>query len=92
MLLVGNGTTVTRDENNPFLADGCVAIDHNLIVEVAETSELKRKYEGAHFVDAHGGIIMPGFINSHMHYYSAFARGFPGKGDAAPVADRKSVV
>ncbi len=92
MLLVGNGTTVTRDENNPFLADGCVAIDHNLIVEVAETSELKRKYEGAHFVDAHGGIIMPGFINSHMHYYSAFARGFPGKGDAAPAVDFTEVL
>ena len=80
MLLLGNGMTVTRDKNNPFLKDGCVAIEGTKIVEVAPTSELKDKYKGSSFVDAHGGIIMPGFINAHMHYYSAFSRGFGGKG------------
>ncbi|MEG2315711.1 MAG: putative aminohydrolase SsnA, partial [Clostridia bacterium] len=35
--------------------------------------------EGA-FIDAKGGVIMPGMINAHNHIYSAFARGIAIKG------------
>ncbi len=84
MLLIGNGTTITRDERNPFLPDGCVAVDGKLIAEVGPTAAMREKHKGAQFVDARGGVIMPGFINAHMHYYSAFSRGFGGTGDAAP--------
>lgn len=83
MLLIGNGTVITRDEKKPYFADGCVAIEGNAIAEVGTTADLCGKYPEARFVDAAGGIIMPGFINAHMHYYSAFSRGFPGKGDPA---------
>lgn len=92
MLLIGNGMTVTRDERNPFLADGCVAADGKLILEVGATAELRRKYRDARFVDARGGVIMPGFINAHMHYYSAFSRGFGGKGDVPPAENFAEVL
>lgn len=75
MILVGNGKVITRDEVNPIIESGCVAIDGNKIAEVGPTSELKAKYSGARFIDAKGKLIMPGFINTHMHYYSTFARG-----------------
>ena len=75
MLLIGNGMMVTRDPETPYFADGCVAAEGKLIAEVGKTAELKAKYAGAKFVDAKGGLIMPGFINAHMHYYSAFSRG-----------------
>ena len=83
MILVGNGRTITRDAANPYVEDGCVAIDGNKIVEVGATAAMKEKYTDYRFIDAKGGLIMPGFINAHMHYYSAFSRGFPGKGDPA---------
>lgn len=83
MLLAGNGRLITRDPNNPYLRDGCVAMKGSSIVAVGGTSEMREKYKSAQFVDARGGIIMPGFINAHMHYYSAFSRGFPGKGEPA---------
>lgn len=92
MLLIGNGMTVTRDAENPFLADGCVAIDGKLIQEVGPTAELRQKYRGAQFADACGGVIMPGFINAHMHYYSAFSRGFGGKGDVPPAENFAEVL
>jgi putative selenium metabolism protein SsnA len=75
MLLVGNGKIITRDKAMPIVENGCVAIDGNKIIEVGQTQSLKEKYSQARFIDAKGKLIMPGFINTHMHYYSTFARG-----------------
>lgn len=75
MLLIGNGKVITRDNNRPIIDNGCVAVDGNKIIEVGMTQELKAKYADARFIDAKGRLIMPGFINTHMHYYSTFARG-----------------
>lgn len=75
MLLIGNGMLITRDPDNPYFADGCVAVEGKWITEVGKTSELRSQNPGSRFIDAKGGLIMPGFINAHMHYYSAFSRG-----------------
>jgi putative selenium metabolism protein SsnA len=83
VLLVGNGRLITRDERRPLIEDGCVAIEEDRIVAVGNTNELQRSYPGARFVDAHGRLIMPGLINTHMHLYSTFARGMALK-DSAP--------
>ncbi|KJR96904.1 MAG: chlorohydrolase [Peptococcaceae bacterium BRH_c4a] len=80
MLLVGNGRVITRDGGQPYLAEGCVVIEDNIIVEVGSTSDLSDKYPGAAFIDARGRVIMPGMINTHMHLYSTFARGMVLKG------------
>ncbi|MDR1030397.1 MAG: putative aminohydrolase SsnA [Treponema sp.] len=75
MLLIGNGKVVTRDDACPFIENGAVAIDGPVITEVGETGVLQAKYPDARFIDARGRLVMPGFINAHMHYYSTFARG-----------------
>ncbi len=75
MLLIGNGKVVTRNNENQIIENGCVAIDGNKIVEVGNTADLRKKYADARFIDGKGNLIMPGFINTHMHYYSTFARG-----------------
>jgi putative selenium metabolism protein SsnA len=75
MLLIGNGCLITRDVNNPLIDAGCVVIQANRIVEVGDTTVLRGKHPAAVFVDAQGGLIMPGLINTHMHCYSSFARG-----------------
>ncbi len=79
-MLIGNGILVTRDEKNTFIKDGCICVEDNIIIEIGKTSTLKAKYADADFVDAKGGVIMPGLINSHNHIYSAFARGLAIKG------------
>ena len=79
-VLVGNGKMVTRDEENPFLEDGCLYISEGVIREVGATEALKAEHPGARFLDARGGVIMPGLINNHNHIYSAFARGLSIKG------------
>jgi len=82
MLLIGNGRLITRGEQNQLIENGCAAVDGTLIKEVGGTKELKAKHPGAQFVDARGGVIMPGLINAHNHIYSAFARGLSIKGPA----------
>ncbi|MBS6644905.1 MAG: putative aminohydrolase SsnA [Clostridiaceae bacterium] len=75
MLVIGNGRMITRDNSNPFVECGAVAIDGNTIVKVGSLDEVKKAYPDAEYIDAKGGVIMPSFINVHEHIYSAFARG-----------------
>ena len=75
MLLIGNGRVITRDQENPYLEDGAVVISGEKIKEVGSLTEMKAKYPEAEFVDAKGGVIMPGLINAHTHIYSGLARG-----------------
>ena len=75
MLVIGNGRLVTRDAENPFIENGAVAAEGSVIKKVGTTEELKKLYPDAEFVDAKGGVIMPAFINTHEHIYSAMARG-----------------
>ena len=81
MLLVGNGKVITRDEALPYLEDGAVALDGEVVKEVGALADLKAKYPDAEFVDAKGGVIMPGLINVHTHIYSGLARGLAIEGN-----------
>lgn len=90
MYLLANGKVITRDPEHPYFEDGGVLTDGEKIVEVGKTSDLKAKYPRAEFVDAKGGVIMPGLINAHTHIYSALARGLSIRGNNP--TDRKSVV
>ena len=75
MLLIGNGRLITRSEACPYLENGAVAIDGEVIRQVGTLDELRKAYPDAEFVDAKGGVIMPGLINVHTHIYSGLARG-----------------
>ena len=77
--LITNGTVVTRSlspsDTPAFINGGAVAFDGRHITAVGTTDELMRQFPGADIIDAKGRLVMPGFINTHMHYYSTFARG-----------------
>ena len=75
MLLIGNGRVLTRDSANPWLNDGAVAIEGDSILEVGARRAMCEKYPDAEWIDARGGVIMPGLINAHTHIYSGLARG-----------------
>lgn len=75
MYIVGNGKVITRDEKNPLIENGAVALDGTKIREVGTTEALKKRYPDASFMDVKGKVIMPAFLNTHEHIYSAMARG-----------------
>ena len=75
MYILANGRLITRDGALPYLPDGGVAIEGTRIIRVGSTADLRAEYPEAEFVDARGGVIMPGLVNAHTHIYSALARG-----------------
>ena len=81
MRIIGNGQVITRDGDNPYFPDGAVAIDGSIITEVGAREALRKKYPDAEFIDARGGVIMPGLINAHTHIYSGLARGLSIEGN-----------
>ncbi|MBQ9421801.1 MAG: putative aminohydrolase SsnA [Lachnospiraceae bacterium] len=75
MLLIANGTVITLNQDMPLINDGAVVTEGEKILAVGGAADLKAMYPQADYVDAHGGLIMPGFINVHTHIYSGLARG-----------------
>lgn len=75
MYLIGNGKLFTRDTERPYLENGGLIVEGNLIKEIGIFADLQKKYPDAEIIDAKNQVIMPAFINVHNHIYSALARG-----------------
>jgi putative selenium metabolism protein SsnA len=84
MLLIGNATVLTFDEETPIINNGAVLIEGIKIKEIGETEVLLQKYPNAVFKNARNKVLMPGLINTHTHLYSTFARGMNSKTDIPP--------
>ena len=73
-ILIKNGTVITLGENNRIIKNGAVLVQDNVIKRIGKLDETKVP-DNTQIIDAKGKLIMPGFINQHMHFYSTFARG-----------------
>ncbi len=73
-LLVTNGTVVTMDGEDSVVENGAVAVKGEAIVAVGREDELTA-FKASKIIDADGGIIMPGLINSHTHAAMTIFRG-----------------
>ncbi|HUI90205.1 MAG TPA: putative aminohydrolase SsnA [Anaerolineales bacterium] len=78
-----NGIVATLGKENKVLADGCVVVDGEKVVAVANSSEMKKRYPKAEAVDCSGKVVMPGFLCTHHHFYSTMARGMAIPGEPA---------
>jgi 5-methylthioadenosine/S-adenosylhomocysteine deaminase len=65
--VVKNGIVVTVDKDRTIIRDGAVVFQGNKIVDVGKTNELEKKYRADEVIDAHEKLVIPGFINTHMH-------------------------
>jgi len=80
-VILGNGVVATGGSEPQVLTGGAVAWRGERIVAVGPEDGLRRELPGAGYLDARGGLILPGFVNLHHHFYSALARGLdPGVG------------
>lgn len=75
MKIVHNGTVVTMDPSAPVLREGAVVVQGSKVAALGPADQLLALHPQAERIDAGGGLIMPGMLNTHMHMYSAFARG-----------------
>ena len=73
-ILVTNGTVLTLDAGSTEIINGAVAITKDTITAVGPADEFGG-WSVSKVIDAHGGIIMPGLINSHTHAAMTCFRG-----------------
>jgi putative selenium metabolism protein SsnA len=73
-------TIVTAFREPRVFADGAVAWQGDRILDLGDAAEMIGKYPGARVLDARGGLVLPGLVNLHHHFYSSLARGLnPGQ-------------
>lgn len=85
--LVENGTVITPSR---LIHDGGVLCADGIIMDIGRGDEVRARFFKARgdqvplkVIDAKKRIILPGFINSHHHLYSTFARGMAIPGTPA---------
>ena len=78
--VLASGTIVTAFSEPEVLTNGAVVWQEDRILEIGDAAEMIRKHAGARILDARGGLILPGLVNLHHHFYSSLARGLnPGR-------------
>ncbi|MFW8591359.1 guanine deaminase [Glaciecola sp. 2405UD65-10] len=51
-----------------YFADGALVVENERIVAIGDYAELAKQYANAHYVDYQKRLIIPGLIDSHLHY------------------------
>jgi len=58
-----------------YVDEGAIAILNGTIQEVGNTSDLEQKYDAQEVIDASGKMVLPGFVDCHIHTYWGALRG-----------------
>jgi len=74
-VLLAGGTVITVDPQRGIYRDGAVAIRGTEIVAVGKRADLETRYEAKQIRDCRHKLVMPGFVNSHLHFYHTMHRG-----------------
>jgi guanine deaminase len=59
---------VSELESVRYIADGLLVIEDGLVKELGDYASLQAKYVGIEIVSYPGMLIMPGFIDTHIHF------------------------
>jgi len=74
-LIVTGGTVLTMAPGSEPIADGAVAVRGGAIVAVGPAAAVLADAKPARRLDAGGGLILPGFVNTHTHLAMVLLRG-----------------
>ena len=74
-IVIFGGTIVTMGDKG-VIRDGAMVIEGDTIIDIGESSEIKRKYPRYERINAAGKIVMPGLINTHQHAAMSLLRGY----------------
>jgi len=75
-LIVSGGTLLTVDEKRRVILDGALAVRDGRILEVGERGRVESRYDAAEVLDARGKLVLPGFIDLHVHNAQSLLRGW----------------
>ena len=72
--LIKNGSIISMDRKIGDFDRGDILIEEDKIIKVARTI----RAPNATVIDANGMIVMPGFVNAHIHTWQTGLRGIAG--------------
>ncbi len=72
-VLLRGGTVLTMDDNHTVLTDADVLVVDDRIAAVGASVDVP---EGTQEIDASGGIVMPGMIDTHRHMWQTAMRAY----------------
>jgi 5-methylthioadenosine/S-adenosylhomocysteine deaminase len=75
MILVEHAVVVTMDPARRILLDGSVLIDGERIVQVGRAADVKPQKAPDRVIDGRGRLVLPGFIDTHVHLSEHLSRG-----------------
>ncbi len=73
-ILISNGLVVTLDDQDHVIENGVVAIVGDCIADVGSAAQFS-DCNASKKIDARGGVVMPGLINTHTHASMTCFRG-----------------
>ncbi|RUA01221.1 MAG: amidohydrolase [Deltaproteobacteria bacterium] len=80
-LIIHNGTILTQNDTSDVIEDGMICVKGSRIVRVESSPPDTplpvpgKGMNGDKIIDARGGIIMPGLVNTHSHLPMTLLRG-----------------
>jgi len=74
-LTVGPGTVVLMDPERRVIENGAVVIRGGKIVAIEPAASVAERYRAERHIDAGGGLILPGLVNTHGHAPMVLLRG-----------------
>lgn len=68
-----------REDSYRYYPDGALVVSEGKVMEAGPYDRLKEKYNNAYLTDYSGKLLMPGLIDSHIHYPQSEMIGMYGK-------------
>jgi len=74
-VVIHNGIVITMNSDFDIINDGVLCIKNDKLVKIEPRKNHAPFPEGKKIIDARGGFIMPGLVNTHTHLPMALFRG-----------------
>jgi 5-methylthioadenosine/S-adenosylhomocysteine deaminase len=74
-IVIHNGIVLTMNSDFDIIENGVLCIKNDKLVKIESLKNDSLFPEGEKIIDARGGIIMPGLVNTHTHLPMALFRG-----------------
>jgi 5-methylthioadenosine/S-adenosylhomocysteine deaminase len=74
-IVIHNGTVITMNSDLDMINNGVLCIKNDTLAKIEPLENHTPLPEGENIIDAQGGIIMPGLVNTHTHLPMALFRG-----------------
>ena len=77
MILIEHATVITLDRERRILTDGSILVDGRDIVQVGPARTVRPPRPPARIIDARRRVVLPGFVDTHVHLSEHLNRGLP---------------